>query len=88
MGALPEGYKEDYTAKQGLLDLQALVALQDESDMSMAMYRPDRVDDEADLRLKIFRRSEPLSLSKIMPHLSLLGVDVVDERPYELQLGV
>ena len=87
VGALPEGYKEDYTAKQGLLDLQALVALQDESDMSMAMYRPDRVDDEADLRLKIFRRSEPLSLSKIMPHLSLLGVDVVDERPYELQLG-
>ena len=53
----------------------------------MAMYRPDRPDDEADLRLKIFRRSEPLSLSKIMPHLSLLGVDVVDERPYELQLG-
>ena len=87
VGALPEGYKEDYTAKQGLLDLQALRTLQDDSDMSMAMYRPDRVDDEADLRLKIFRRSEPLSLSKIMPHLSLLGVDVVDERPYELQLG-
>jgi glutamate dehydrogenase len=87
VGALPEGYKEDYTAKQGLLDLRALKALRDDADMSMAMYRPDRPDDEADLRLKIFRRSEPLSLSKIMPHLSLLGVDVVDERPYELQLG-
>ena len=87
VGGLPEGYKEDYTARQGMLDLQALQTLQDESDMAMAMYRPDRADDEADLRLKIFRRSEPLSLSKIMPHLSLLGVDVVDERPYELQLG-
>ncbi len=87
VGGLPEGYKEDYTARQGILDLQALEGLRDESDMAMAMYRPDRPDDEADLRLKIFRRSEPLSLSKIMPHLSLLGVDVVDERPYELQLG-
>ena len=51
-------------------------------DMAMAMYRPDRSDDDADLRFKIFRWSETLSLSKILPHLSLLGVDVVDERPY------
>ena len=28
-----------------------------------------------------------MSLSKILPHLSLLGVDVIDERPYELALG-
>jgi glutamate dehydrogenase len=55
--------------------------------MSMALYAPDKADDEADLRLKIFRRDATLSLSKILPHLSLLGVDVIDERPYELQLG-
>ena len=53
----------------------------------MAMYRPDRADDDADLRFKIFRWSETLSLSQILPHLSLLGVDVVDERPYELAVG-
>lgn len=64
VGALPEGYKEDYTAKQGMLDLQALIDLDHGPDMAMAMYRPDRADDEADLRLKIFRRSEPLSLSR------------------------
>ena len=40
-----------------------------------------------ELRLKIFRREASLSLSKIMPHLSLLGVDVIDERPYELVMG-
>ncbi len=55
--------------------------------MSMAMYVPDRAVDEADLRLKIFRQDESMSLSKILPHLSLLGVDVIDERPYELELG-
>ena len=84
---LPEGYKEDYTPRQAAQDLAALLALEDVHDMSMAMYVPDRADDEAELRLKIFRREASLSLSKIMPHLSLLGVDVIDERPYELTTG-
>ena len=87
MGSLPEGYKEDYLPHQGILDLQALMNLSGPDDMAMAMYRPDRADDDADLRFKIFRWSETLSLSKILPHLSLLGVDVVDERPYELTVG-
>ncbi len=86
VGALPEGYKEDYTPQQVVKDLIALLGLEDVHGMSMAMYVPDRPDDEAQLRLKIFRREASLSLSKILPHLSLLGVDVIDERPYELAL--
>ena len=31
-------------------------------------------------------RGVPL-ISKILPHLSLLGVDVIDERPYELAMS-
>jgi glutamate dehydrogenase len=87
VGGLPEGYKEDYTPRQAAQDLSALLTLEDVHDMSMAMYVPDRSDDEAELRLKIFRREASLSLSRIMPHLSLLGVDVIDERPYELAMG-
>src|SRR5512133_539705 len=87
VGALPEGYKEDYTPSQAVKDLSALIALKSEHDMSMAMYVPDRTDDEAELRLKIFRPEASLSLSKILPHLSVLGVDVIDERPYELAMG-
>src|SRR5512133_1414209 len=87
VGALPEGYKEDYTPSQAVKDLSALIALRNEHDMSMAMYVPDRTDDEAELRLKIFRPEASLSLSKILPHLSVLGVDVIDERPYELAMG-
>jgi glutamate dehydrogenase len=96
--ALPEGYKEDFSARQGVQDLAALMALRDDrasgspdqpgaADKSMVMYVPDRTDDGADLRLKIFRWDTPISLSQILPHLSLLGVDVIDERPYELVLG-
>jgi glutamate dehydrogenase len=87
VAALPEGYKEDYTPRQALKDLTALLSLDDAHDMSLAMYKPDRPDDEAHLRLKIFRREASLSLSNILPHLSVLGVDVIDERPYELAMG-
>ena len=87
VGGLPEGYKEDYTPRQAVQDLAALTALEGDHDMSMALYVPDRGDDEADLRLKIFRRDASMSLSSILPHLTLLGVEVIDERPYELALG-
>ena len=85
--ALPEAYKEDYAPAQATDDLTALGALQDKDAMSLAVHPPVRADDEADLRLKIFRRDASMSLSRILPHLSLLGVDVIDERPYELNLG-
>ena len=63
VGGLPEGYKEDYTPRQAVQDLAALTALAGDHDMSMALYVPDRDDDEADLRLKIFRRDASMSLS-------------------------
>jgi len=85
--ALPEGYKEDYSPRQGRLDLVALADLESGADMALALYAPDRADDEADLRLKIFRRDVSLSLSQLLPHLTRLGVDVIDERPYELEAG-
>ncbi len=84
MQALPEGYKEDYTPRQAVKDLEALSSLRAGSEMELALFKPEHADDEADLRLKIFRRQASLSLSLVLPHLSLLGVDVIDERPYEL----
>jgi glutamate dehydrogenase len=94
---LPEGYKEDFTPAQGIADLRALFDLlhgpdRAESggpaaDLALALYRPDAEGDQADLRLKIFRTRAELSLSRVLPHLSLLGVDVVDEHPYELPFG-
>ena len=35
-------------------------------------------------RFKVFRTGSPLSLSHVLPMLSSMGVEVVDERPYEL----
>ncbi|WP_432558278.1 NAD-glutamate dehydrogenase [Granulicoccus sp. GXG6511] len=83
---LSEGYKEDFTARQTVLDLAELRALKNDSDMRMVMFVPDVDHDQADLRLKVFRKNATMSLSEVLPHLSLLGVDVIDERPYEFDL--
>ena len=42
-------------------------------------------DDENDLRFKLYRRGEPITLSAVLPLLENLGVAVVDERPFEFR---
>ena len=92
MSRLPQGYLEDFTPRQAVLDLSALqrltastgTAVDVDDAMDLVIYTPEPSRDEADLRLKIFRRHTSLQLSTVLPHLSLLGVEVIDERPYEL----
>ena len=83
--AFPEAYKEDFPAVEGLRDALRLAALVPGGPLATAMYAgegeaPDR------RRLKIFRDG-PLSLSQLLPVLQSLGVEVLDERPYELVCG-
>ena len=95
--SFPEAYKEDYPARTGAVDLARLEdagpghragADGDGADrpveaLSLSFYQPmDCGPGEA--RLKVFRVGPPLSLSNVLPVLSTMGVEVVDERPYEL----
>ncbi len=81
--AWPEGYKEDFTARTASLDLGRLEAIEGDEGSDLLLYEPvDAGPGEA--RLKIFRVGDPLSLSRVLPTLSSMGVEVVAERPYEL----
>ncbi len=82
--SFPEAYKEDYppeTAVQDVLRMEALDGEDEGFDLSLEQSE-DCEADEA--RLKIYRLGTPLSLSRVLPILSAMGVEVVDERPYEL----
>jgi glutamate dehydrogenase len=80
--SFPEAYKEDFSAATGALDLARLEALGD-SGTDLSLFSPlDAARGEA--RLKVFRRGASISLSEVLPALSSMGVEVVDERPYEL----
>jgi glutamate dehydrogenase len=80
--SFPEAYKEDFSAATGALDLGRLEALGD-SGTDLSLFSPlDAGRGEA--RLKVFRRGAAISLSEVLPALSSMGVEVVDERPYQL----
>jgi len=80
----PEAYKEDYPPRTGAADLGRLEEIQDDRTIGLSLYEtPDAAAGEA--RLKIYRVGAPLSLSQVLPTLSAMGVEVVDERPYGLE---
>jgi glutamate dehydrogenase len=81
--AWPEAYKEDFTPRTASVDLGRLEGVPADGGIALSLYQPlDAGHGEA--RLKVYRVGEPLSLSSVLPMLSSMGVEVVDERPYEL----
>ena len=84
---LPQGYKEDVDARVAVGDLRRLEQLVDGPSANgaatvMNLYEPVGAA-FGDRRFKLYRR-EPLSLTRVLPYLANLGVEVVDERPYTL----
>jgi len=82
--SFPEAYKEDFAPRTGSVDLGRLEEIPGDEGLDLSVYEQmDAARGEA--RLKIFRIGPPLSLSHVLPMLASLGVEVVDERPYELE---
>ncbi len=80
----PEAYKEDYPPQTGAVDLGRLEQIQGEAGMALSLY--EEIGAAAgEARLKVYRIGPPLSLSEVLPILSTTGVEVVDERPYQLE---
>ena len=87
-GAFPEAYKEDFPARVAVGDLRRIEGLTPPDGdaragaLAMNLYEPvGAAPDER--RFKLFRH-EPLSLTAVLPFFRNMGVEVVDERPYEL----
>ncbi|WTO36950.1 NAD-glutamate dehydrogenase [Streptomyces achromogenes] len=82
--AFPEGYKADHSPRAAVADLVHLERLSEEKDFSLSLYEPvGAAPDER--RFKIYQKGGTVSLSKVLPVLSRLGVEVTDERPYEMR---
>ncbi len=87
----PEAYKEDFSARVAVADLRRIEALAgpapagagaDLTAIDMNLYEPVGAAAN-ERRFKLYRLA-PLSLTQVLPYLSDLGVEVVDERPYLL----
>ncbi|MEU8827398.1 NAD-glutamate dehydrogenase [Streptomyces sp. NPDC048636] len=87
--AFPEGYKADHSPRGAVADLQHLERLTAAAegsgqDFALSLYEPVGAA-HAERRFKIYSIGGQVSLSAVLPVLNTLGVEVVDERPYELR---
>jgi glutamate dehydrogenase len=81
--AFPEAYKEDFPARTAVADVRRLEELPDEDGLGLNLYHPVGAGSD-ERRFKIYRTGRPISLTQVLPILSRMGVEVVDERPYEV----
>ncbi|MEV6771839.1 NAD-glutamate dehydrogenase [Nocardia sp. NPDC051030] len=82
--ALPESYKEDFGSTRALADI---VRLQGLADGGIDQYLYRRADSApGSWRFTLYIGGSGISLSQVLPVLQSLGVEVVDERPHQLEL--
>ncbi|GGT90575.1 NAD-glutamate dehydrogenase [Streptomyces lateritius] len=83
--AFPEGYKADHSPRAAVADLVHLEQLKRTGkEFALSLYEPVGTG-PSERRFKIYKGGEQVSLSAVLPVLNRLGVEVIDERPYELR---
>ncbi len=83
--ALPTGYIEEVSAHVAATDVEAAAGLKDADDIKLSLYRSRKKD--GTLRFKLFRYGAPITLSEALPMLENMGLKILSEHPYEMDLG-
>ncbi|WP_434993698.1 NAD-glutamate dehydrogenase [Arthrobacter sp. Ld5] len=82
--SFPPSYRVDYEVEDALEDIARFERLAESGDAApqLHVYVPQRKDGE-DARLKLYL-TEAKSLTQILPYFHNLGLEVLDERPFEI----
>jgi len=78
--AIPEPYKADTRPAEAVADFTTVERLQE---LSLPFGLRLAISQNGGWRLRIFRMA-PITLSDVLPQLQHMGLEVVDEHPYEL----
>jgi glutamate dehydrogenase len=80
--AFPEAYKEDVQPRVAVTDIRRIEMLDSDNAVEVGLHQdPGCPLDER--RFKLYRRG-PLTLTRVLPMFTHLGMEVIDERPYEI----
>lgn len=81
--AFSASYREDFTPRTAVFDVQHLLALDNGDDLALSLYRP--LEEQAGgMNLKLFHRGSQIPLSDVLPMMENLGLRVLGERPYDI----
>ncbi|HEV2321742.1 MAG TPA: NAD-glutamate dehydrogenase, partial [Gammaproteobacteria bacterium] len=82
----PAAYQEDIKPSDAVFDLKQLAVLEGGESLRMSLYRP-AASPAGYLRFKTFHREQTIPISDALPMLENMGVRVISERPYEIDLA-
>lgn len=83
--AFPTAYREAFSPQQAVFDMNYMMALTQDDELSMTVYRPVSYAPNM-LKFKLFRIAQIVPLSDALPILENLGFRVLGEEPYKLSL--
>lgn len=81
----PAAYREEFLPRSAVSDLDKMESLSAQCALAMKLYAPQR-DDGSHQHFKLFRLNQSIGLSNALPMLENLGVTVLDEHPYRIEL--
>ena len=82
----PAAYQDEVKPQAAVSDVQQLESLDGEEVLRMSLYRPPH-SPPGYLRFKTFHREQTIPISDALPMLENMGVRVISERPYEVDLA-
>jgi glutamate dehydrogenase len=82
VSAFTNTYKDSHSPFEAAKDIAKFELVDEPGELALHLYRRRKSD--TDVRFKVFRFGEPMMLSAVLPVLHSLGVQVADERPYEI----
>ncbi len=84
--AFPPSYQRDFTPQTAVFDIQSIEEAISSNDFAMNLYRPEGAAPQV-LHFKIYVLGDPVPLSDILPMLENMGLKVIGEVPYDIDLG-
>jgi len=81
--AFTSGYRERFTARQAVLDIDRVEEAVARAGLALSLYRPPEMTGGG-ARFKIYNASAPVPLSDVLPMLENMGLKVLDEFPYPI----
>ena len=82
----PVSYRVAFTPEQAIYDLGQIEKLSSENNLEMCFYRPSDAPKNS-IRFKLYSRKQTIALSDVIPMLENLGLRVIDEQPYEINMS-
>jgi glutamate dehydrogenase len=83
-GGFAAGYRDDHAARVAVADVELMESLDGADALAMSLYVPLEAQ-PGRLRFKLVRAGELAPLSQSLPMLEHMGVQVLEERPYEVK---